>query len=81
MVFNGVLKSNSGLKAKSTIVEDGLMVQITSEQMMKLRETIRNMENYEIQCGLLDESDDDIDVNEEFIKIIWTPNDTNFNLG
>ena len=28
MVFNGALKSNCGLTAKSSIVEDGLMVQV-----------------------------------------------------
>lgn len=29
IVFNGALKSNAGLKAKSSIVEDGLMVQVS----------------------------------------------------
>ena len=30
VVFNGALKSNSGLTAKSSIVEDGLMVQVNA---------------------------------------------------
>ena len=29
IVFNGALKTNSGLTAKSSIVEDGLMVQVS----------------------------------------------------
>merc|ERR1719376_2069083 len=35
IVFNGALKSNSGLTAKCSIVEDGLMVQITADTMEK----------------------------------------------
>ena len=33
VVFNGALKTSSNLTAKSSIVEDGLMVQITSDTM------------------------------------------------
>ena len=33
VVFNGALKSSSGLRAKSSIVEDGLMVQILPDSM------------------------------------------------
>jgi hypothetical protein len=33
VVFNGALKTSSNLTAKSSIVEDGLMVQITPDTM------------------------------------------------
>ena len=38
VVFNGALKSSSGLRAKSSIVEDGLMIQVgfVSEMNLKL---------------------------------------------
>ena len=44
VVFNGALKSSSGLRAKSSIVEDGLMVQIMPEMMVALKQSMKDME-------------------------------------
>ena len=41
VVFNGALKSTSGLKAKSSIVEDGLMVQVPAEVLAKLKQNLK----------------------------------------
>ena len=41
VVFNGALKSSSGFKAKSSIVEDGLMVQVPAEVLAKLKQNLK----------------------------------------
>lgn len=75
IVFNGALKSSSGLTAKSSIVEDGLMIQIPPEHMVKVRESLRNMKNHSIQCGCVNVASD------ETVNIVWSEADVNFNLG
>ena len=44
VVFNGALKSSSGLRAKSSIVEDGLMVQILPDSMAALKNALHQMQ-------------------------------------
>ncbi|KAK5638041.1 hypothetical protein RI129_012336 [Pyrocoelia pectoralis] len=75
IVFNGALKSSSGLIAKSSIVEDGLMIQIPPEHMVQIRENLRNMKNHTIQCGCINV------ISDETINVIWGENDISFNLG
>ena len=41
VVFNGALKSTSGLKAKSSIVEDGLMVQVPAQVLAQLKQNLK----------------------------------------
>lgn len=74
-MFNGALKSTSGLTAKSSIVEDGLMIQIPADNMEKIRDCMKNMKNYTIQCGCINAESD------ESVSIIWCEADTNFNVG
>ncbi|MBN3308529.1 ZFY16 protein, partial [Amia calva] len=57
VVFNGALKASSGFLAKSSIVEDGLMVQITPETMEALRQAFRDKRDFQIPCGKLDSRD------------------------
>ncbi|KAG7172243.1 Zinc finger FYVE domain-containing protein 9-like [Homarus americanus] len=76
IVFNGALKTTSGLSAKSSIVEDGLMVQIPADMMTKLREALQNMKDFEIPCGPVSASQPD-----EVVTIKWTSDDKNFNIG
>lgn len=71
MVFNGALKT-AGLSGKSSIMEDGLMVQLPSESMVALRYALREMQDYVISCGPND---------EETVVLQWTNDDTNFNIG
>ncbi|XP_033845747.1 zinc finger FYVE domain-containing protein 16 isoform X1 [Periophthalmus magnuspinnatus] len=54
VVFNGALKPSSGFKAKSSIVEDGLMVQIPPETMESLRAALREQRDFDIACGKSD---------------------------
>ncbi|KAL3271061.1 hypothetical protein HHI36_021561 [Cryptolaemus montrouzieri] len=75
IVFNGALKSTSGLTAKSNIVEDGLMIQILPEHMLQVRESLKNMKDHTIKCGCVNEESD------ETVTIVWGEADTTFNVG
>ena len=76
VVFNGALKTSSGLRAKSSIVEDGLMVQITSEAMGKLKAALLDMKDYTISCGTLDQPAPD-----EQVIMQWVEDDHKVNQG
>eukprot|EP00063_Salmo_salar_P021287 XP_013996122.1 PREDICTED: zinc finger FYVE domain-containing protein 16-like isoform X7 [Salmo salar] len=54
VVFNGALKASSGFIAKSSIVEDGLMVQTPPETMEALRAALRGQTDFHIPCGKAD---------------------------
>ncbi|XP_030624166.1 zinc finger FYVE domain-containing protein 16 [Chanos chanos] len=57
VVFNGALKASSGFIAKSSIVEDGLMVQIPPDTMESLRQALRDQADFQIPCGKADSSE------------------------
>ncbi|KAH1012040.1 hypothetical protein HUJ04_001286 [Dendroctonus ponderosae] len=78
IVFNGSLKSSSGLTAKSNIVEDGLMIQIRPESMEKIRDDLRKLKNHTVSCGLVNATNSD-DI--ETVNIVWGENDCDFNVG
>ncbi|KAM9459354.1 zinc finger FYVE domain-containing protein 9-like isoform 2-T5 [Salvelinus alpinus] len=73
-VFSGSLKA--GHLAKTSIVEDGVMVQITGETMDALRQALRDMKDFSITCGLVDQED-----GQEHVHIQWIEDDINFNKG
>ncbi|XP_040216411.1 zinc finger FYVE domain-containing protein 9 isoform X2 [Rana temporaria] len=75
-VFSGALKPSSGFLAKSSIVEDGVMVQITAESMDALRQALREMKDYTITCGKADAEE-----NQEHVYVQWVEDDKNFNKG
>ncbi|KAM6199426.1 zinc finger FYVE domain-containing protein 9 [Sarcoramphus papa] len=75
-VFSGALKSSSGYLAKSSIVEDGVMVQITAENMDSLRQALREMKDFTITCGKVDAEDP-----QEHVHIQWIEDDKNFSKG
>lgn len=77
-ILNGALKQNSGLSGKCSIVEDGLMVQITSTKMASVRESLKSMRPIEILCGPTDSVDEK---QTEIVSIEWIENDLNFNQG
>lgn len=77
LILSGALKVSSGLKAKCSIVEDGLMVQISSTKMQSIRESLKAMKNVEIACGPID---DEKEVGE-VVSIEWTADDCSFNSG
>lgn len=76
VVFNGALKSTANLTAKSSIVEDGLMVQVLPDNMVSVRKALRNMENYLVGCGPVGASQPD-----EVVSITWVDEDKAFNIG
>ncbi|XP_013765225.1 zinc finger FYVE domain-containing protein 9 [Pundamilia nyererei] len=75
-VFSGALKASSGFLAKTSIVEDGVMIQITAETMDSLRQALRDMKDFTITCGKADQEE-----NQEVVHIQWTEDDHNFNKG
>ncbi|XP_038188362.1 zinc finger FYVE domain-containing protein 9 isoform X2 [Arvicola amphibius] len=75
-VFSGALKSSSGYLAKSSIVEDGVMVQITAENMDSLRQALREMKDFTITCGKADAEEP-----QEQIHIQWVDDDKKVNKG
>ncbi|XP_053331323.1 zinc finger FYVE domain-containing protein 16 [Spea bombifrons] len=76
VVFNGALKTSSGFLAKSSIVEDGLMVQITQETMESLRQALRDKKDFRIACGKIDSGD----LAEEVI-VSWVESEDKPNKG
>lgn len=75
VVFNGALKTTSGLRAKSSIVEDGLMVQILPDSMAALKNALHQMQDYAISCGAVDSQID------EQVVVQWGDDDKSINLG
>ncbi|XP_053549452.1 zinc finger FYVE domain-containing protein 9 [Bombina bombina] len=75
-VFSGALKASSGFLAKSSIVEDGVMVQITAESMDALRQALREMKDFTITCGKADAEE-----TQEHVYVQWVEDDKNFNKG
>uniref|UniRef100_A0A4W5R0W3 Zinc finger, FYVE domain containing 9b n=1 Tax=Hucho hucho TaxID=62062 RepID=A0A4W5R0W3_9TELE len=75
-VFSGALKAASGYLAKSSIVEDGLMVQITVETMVELRRSLREMKDYTITCGWIDQAD-----SQEHVQVQWLDKECTLNKG
>ncbi|XP_071436278.1 zinc finger FYVE domain-containing protein 16 isoform X2 [Pithys albifrons albifrons] len=76
VVFNGALKTSSGFLAKSSIVEDGLMVQITRETMEGLRQALRDKKDFRITCGKADTEDV-----KEYVDICWVESEERTNTG
>ncbi|XP_045422058.1 zinc finger FYVE domain-containing protein 16 [Lemur catta] len=76
VVFNGALKTSSGFLAKSSIVEDGLMVQITPETMDGLRLALREQKDFKITCGKVDAVD-----LREYVDICWVDSEEKGNNG
>jgi MAD (mothers against decapentaplegic) interacting protein len=76
IVFNGALKAASGLTAKSSIVEDGLMVQISQDKMVELRKALERLEDFQIDCGPIN-----ADSPDEIISIVWTDATSDANEG
>uniref|UniRef100_A0A3B5ATX1 Zinc finger FYVE domain-containing protein 9-like n=1 Tax=Stegastes partitus TaxID=144197 RepID=A0A3B5ATX1_9TELE len=64
-IFSSALKASAGYLAKSSIVE-GLMVQITVETMAELRRSLREMKDYTVTCGRLDQSE-----SQELVCVQW----------
>lgn len=55
---------------------DGVMVQITAENMDSLRQALREMKDFTISCGKVDAEEP-----QEHVHIQWVDDDKNFNKG
>ena len=66
VVFNGALKSSSGLSGRSSIVEDGVMVQLLPDTLHALKQALIRMENFTVLCGKLG-----TDQVEETVSLNW----------
>jgi len=75
IVFSGALKSSTGMTAKASVVEDGVLVQIPSTSMEMLKSALRDMKDYEVACGKIDEEPDEV------VAFEWVEKDTYFNIG
>ncbi|KAM6475251.1 zinc finger FYVE domain-containing protein 16 [Liasis olivaceus] len=75
VVFNGALKTSSGFLAKSSIVEDGIMVQITPETMDSLRQALKGKKDFRITCGKVDSGDF-----REYVDVCWIENEEKTNM-
>ncbi|KAH9506660.1 Zinc finger FYVE domain-containing protein 9 [Dermatophagoides farinae] len=78
IVFSGVLKSSTGLKAKMNIVEDGLLVQIPPSLMEEFRSAIKDMKDFRIDCCKVTDTNSNPD---ESIQLKWVNDELSTNLG
>ena len=76
IVLSGALKKSSGLTAKSSIVDDGIMVQISQDRMTSIRKGLNNMENLKIDCGPLGS-----EIPDETVYIKWVDSHQSVNAG
>ena len=79
LVLNGALKSSSGLSAKSSIVEDGIMVQVSQDRMMEIRKALNKMIDVKIDCGPV--AANEIEAPDETVYIKWTDKNPSINSG
>uniref|UniRef100_UPI00358F64A4 zinc finger FYVE domain-containing protein 9-like n=1 Tax=Myxine glutinosa TaxID=7769 RepID=UPI00358F64A4 len=76
VVFNGALKPSSGFLAKSSIVEDGLMVQLNADEMERVRTALRDMKDITVICGKTTGEGP-----RDEVCIHWGDDDRRFNVG
>ncbi|NXW59495.1 ZFY16 protein, partial [Eurystomus gularis] len=76
VVFNAVLKPTSAYLAKFSIVEDGIMVQITAETMERLRHALTHKKDFKIPCGRKE-----AEYLTEYVEVVWVYEDEKPNIG
>jgi MAD (mothers against decapentaplegic) interacting protein len=77
IVFNGSLKPaiNSTINAKLTIVEDGVMIQVDTETIEKLKQALQAMKPFRIECNKTLQSSEIIPEANDIILIEWYKED------
>ena len=77
LVLNGALKSSSGLSGRSSMVEDGVMVQLLPDTLAALKQALVRMENFVIVCGKVSAEQP-----EETVTLKWVDQEPSpINLG
>jgi hypothetical protein len=75
VVFNGALKASLLLNAKQSIIEDGVMIQIEIETMNKLKQEMKSMKPFRIECLKSAQTDPNNQQENNIITIEWTKED------
>ena len=75
-IFNGALKHSSGLTAKCSIVEDGVMVQVLPKTMAAIKQSLKDMTDMTIPCGYSTGSDP-----QSCVCVCWVDDDRKVNVG
>lgn len=75
IVFSGSLKSNQGINAKASLVEDGILVQVLQITLDQLRNNLKEMKDFTIDCGKIGLEP------TETVQVTWIPDDLHFNVG
>lgn len=75
IVFSGALKSTTGLNAKASLVEDGVLVQVPPNTLAQLKNHLKEMKDFTIDCGKIGQEP------TETVQVTWTPDDLYFNIG
>lgn len=70
IALNGDLEDEASTRWR--IVEDGVMVEMSSQKIALLRDALRLMKDFELNCGTND---------EQTVIFHWTEDDVNFNIG
>lgn len=81
VVFSGALKTESGLsklQAKFSIVEDGILVQLFPASLEKLKNALKQKQDFSLNCLGNNCQTNEMD---ESVSIIWSEDDLNFNVG
>ncbi|XP_074593974.1 smad anchor for receptor activation [Brevipalpus obovatus] len=76
IVFIGSLKPSTGLKAKVSVVEDGLLVHMPANSLLDLKNKLKEMDELHIECGKIDAEKPD-----EIVHLVWEKEDKQFNIG
>lgn len=76
-ILNGALKSATGLKAKMSIIEDGVMVQVLPTIMAQVRNALLEMKDFEVKCEESEDkgttaAGDQKQGPSEVINFVWT---------
>lgn len=72
IVISAALKTNQeGIKAKASIVEDGVMVQVTADVMKEFKQAIKDMKEYSVTTGDPNSPDE----TSSKVGIEWTASD------
>ncbi|XP_065657083.1 zinc finger FYVE domain-containing protein 9 isoform X3 [Hydra vulgaris] len=67
LVISAALKDNvDGIKAKASIIEDGVMIQVTADVMKELKTALKDIKEYQVRIG--DQTDQ---ANSSFFSVEW----------
>ncbi|RDD39759.1 Zinc finger FYVE domain-containing protein 9 [Trichoplax sp. H2] len=81
IVLNCSLKSDSSSRIKTTIVEDGIMMQLNTDANRCIRDAISNMTDCTVEGHIATNDEAPLTTEDDLVVIKWTPSDCTANLG